>query len=263
MSIFDGLPNPAAPAQAFFAGLEHGKQQQEDRAVKGALSAYAVNPDDPTAFQTLAQYRPEMAMQIRADQSKRQQQQQVAELQQRAASGDRTAIAQLAGVDIDAYDKLADNQRQDLHTRVDAIGNAALDIASRPPEQRPAAWDAYIDQLSQQYPELAGLKGQYSEEKLNAAIAQAGQTKTHLDSLRPDYQAIPEGGTLVNTRDPAAVAQYMSGLGSSATPVQVKTPEEAMKLPPGTQFIDPNGVHRMVPGGGGSNVTGGFPGAAG
>jgi hypothetical protein len=31
-------------------------------------------------------------------------------------------------------------------------------------------------------------------------------------------------------------------------PQKVKSKEEAMKLPPGTEFIDPNGVVRVVPG---------------
>lgn len=265
MSIFDGLPDPSAPAQAFFTGLQHGKQQRQEEEVRGALSAYVANPDDPKAFATLAQWKPEFALKVREDQTKRAKAAQLADLQTRAAAGDKTAMAQLAGVDYDTYDKMADNQRQDLHARVDAIGNAALDISQRPPEQRAAAWDAYIDQLSPQYPELAPLKGQYSEEKLNAAIAQAGQTKEHLDSLRPHYTVLPNGADMVNDRDPAAVAAIAArnaGLATATPPVQVKSIAEAHALPPGTQFIDPNGVHRVVPGGTGGNVSGGFPGPA-
>lgn len=40
---------------------------------------------------------------------------------------------------------------------------------------------------------------------------------------------------------------------------RVTSIEQARKLAPGTRFIDPDGVVRMVPGGGGSNATGGFP----
>ncbi len=254
MSIFDGLPDPSAPAQAFFAGLAHGKAEQEDKAVHGALSAYAINPDDPQAFRVLAQYKPELAITVHKDQVDRAKKLELQRLSAAAAQGDRSALAQLAGIDLDAYDKLADNQRQGLHTRVEVIGNAALDVASRPEAERPAAWDAYIDQLSQQYPELAPLKGQYSPERLNAAIAQAGQTQTHLNSLRPDYMAIPPGGTLVDTHNPAAVSQFQGG----DVPI-VSSPEEARKLPPGSMFRTPDGRTLRVPGGAGGNAGGNFP----
>lgn len=251
MGLFDGLPNPVAPALAFQQGLEHGRQQREEREVRGALADYVVNPDDPNAFRTLAQYRPEIAMQVRESQQKRQQAAQVADLQQRAAAGDRAAMAQLAGIDLDAYDKLADNHRQDLHTRVEAIGNAALDVANRPPAERPAAWDAYIDQLAPQYPELAQLKGHYSEEALHSAIASAGQMKEFLASQRPDYQAIPEGGTLVNTRDPNAVQAYMGSMAPRAAPT---SKEQYDALKPGEAYIAPDGSHRVKGGAGASRV---------
>lgn len=74
MSIFDGLLNPAAIGQNALEAFEHGRRQREERDVRGALSAYAVNPDDPAAFAQLAQYRPEMAIQLQETQRKRQQQ---------------------------------------------------------------------------------------------------------------------------------------------------------------------------------------------
>ena len=42
---------------------------------------------------------------------------------------------------------------------------------------------------------------------------------------------------------------------------RVTSPDEARRLPPGTRFIDPNGIERIVPGGGGGNATGPFPSA--
>jgi hypothetical protein len=257
MSIFDGLPDPSAPAQAFFAGLAHGKAQQEEQQIRGALSAYAVNPDDPGAFKTLAQYRPELAIQIGQDRTKRQQAAAVADLQRRAASGDKSAVIELWGMNPEVANKLSDDQWRETHQRAVTIGNAAMDVASRPPAERPAAWDAYIEQLAPQYPELADLKGQYSEERLQAAIANAGMMQDHLKALQPDYQVVPEGGTLVNTRDPAALAT-VAGQNASTAPVQVHSIQEAHALPPGTQFIDPNGVHRVVPGGAGVTTGGGF-----
>lgn len=256
MGLFDGLPDPTAPAQAFQHGMRQAQAEREEREVKGALSAYATNPDDPAAFATIAQWNPQLAIKIREDQTKRTQAARVADLQRRAASGDRAALGELAGIDLDAYDKLHDNDQQVVQERVGAIGQAALRISQLPPEQQPAAWDAAVDQLSSRFPELAEYKGQYSPEALASAIDQAKLVNDAISLSRPSYQAIPEGGTLVNTRDPAAVQSFTSGQG--AAPVRVSTPQEAAALPPGTKFIDPNGVERMVPGGGGGNATGGF-----
>lgn len=257
MSIFDNLPNAAAPALAFMGGLDRGRAEREDREVKGALSAYAMNPDDPQVFEQLARYRPDFAIQIREDQTKRAQAAHMADLQRRAATGDRSAKAELAGIDLDAWDKIDDNERQATTERASVIGQAALRISQLPPEQRPQAWDQAIDQLAPRYPELAEYKGRYSEEALMSAIDQAGKVNDFFDLERPRYQAIPEGGTLVNTSDPAAVQSFTSGQ-SADLPV-VSSPEQARALPPGTEFRTPDGRVLRVPGGGGGNVTSGFP----
>lgn len=256
MGLFDGLPDPTAPAQAFQHGMRQAQAEREEREVKGALTAYALNPDDDTAFERLAQYRPDMAIQVRQQRDERQQAAQVADLQRRAAGGDRAAMGELAGIDLDAWDKISDNDRQRVQESASAIGQAALRISQLPEPDRPAAWDAAVDQLSARFPDVAQYKGQYSPETLNSALDQAKLVEEFIGLSRPSYQAIPEGGTLVNTRDPAAVQSFTSGQG--AAPVRVATPQEAAALPPGTRFIDPNGVERMVPGGASGNAGGNF-----
>jgi len=262
---YAGLPDPSRPALAFQQGMAHAKAEREQEATRGALSAYAMNPDDPQAFQQLATYRPDLAIQIGEDRTKRQQAQQVADLQRRAASGDRTALAELAGIDLDAYDKLADNDRQAVSERVSVIGQAALRVSQLPPEQRPAAWDASIDQLATRFPELAEYKGQYSEEALMSAIDQAKQVTEFIGLERPSYQAIPEGGTLVNTRDPAAVQQFMGGAGAAPTPVLPSSAIEALRRGEGTpeqfdEMFGPGAAARALGNGGGapSRVTSSF-----
>jgi hypothetical protein len=249
MGLFDGLPNPAAPALAFQQGMERGRTEREEREVKGALSAYVTNPDDPQAFATLAQHRPDIALKLREDDTKRRLAATQADLQRRAAGGDRTARAQLAGIDIEAWDKLEDNDRQTATERAAVVGQAALRISQLPPEQRPAAWDQTIDQLAPRYPELAEYKGQYSEEALMSAIDGAKLVNDFFMLERPRYQAVPLDNALVNTNDPAAVAAFASGQGTPTAPVRVNTPQEAAGLPPGTRFVDPNGIERVVPGG--------------
>lgn len=193
MGIFDGLPNPAAPGQAFMAGMERGRAAREEQEVRGALSAYATNPDDPRAFETLARWKPELAISIRADRSKREQEARQADLQRRAAQGDRGAQAELWGLAPEIADKLSDNQRQELTQRVGAIGNAALRIAQLPPEQRPQAWDAAVEQLSRDYPELAEYRGQYSDEMLNSAIDNAKLVTEHFRLSMPEQFNIGPG----------------------------------------------------------------------
>lgn len=257
MGIFDGLPDPSAPGQAFMAGMQRGRAEREDRETRGALSAYAMNPDDPVAFEQLARYRPDFAIQIREDQTKRQRAAQVAELTQRAAAGDTQAIQELAPIDIDAFLRLDKRQQEHIARGVDYVGQAALAISQLPEEQRAAAWDSYAQQgVEQGFTELQDEIGGYSPEALQSAIAEAKLTQEAIRLAQPRYQAIPEGGTLVDTSNPAAVQAFTAGQG--AAPVRVSTPAEAAALPPGTRFIDPNGVERMVPGGAGGNASGNF-----
>lgn len=255
MGIFDGLPNVNAPGMAFQAGMQHARAEREDREARGALSAYALNPDDPANFERLAQYRPDVAIQFRQDQTKREQAAAVSDLQRRAAGGDRTAMAELAGIDLDAYDKLVDNERQTVAERAGVIGQAALRISQLPPEQRPTAWDAAIGQLSEQYPELAEYRGQYSEEALMGAIDSAKLVNDFHRLSRPDYQAIPEGGTLVNTNDPGAVQSFVN---SPSAPAQPTTKADYDALPPGAEYVAPDGTRRTKGGAGASRVGANF-----
>lgn len=255
MSIFAGLPDPTAPGRAFQQGLAQAKAEREEREVRGALSAYAVNPDDPTAFERLAQYRPELAIQIRQDQEKRQQQAQVADLQRRFAAGDREAGAQLAGIDLEAYDKLADNERAQMGERVTAIGQAALRISQLPEAERPAAWDAAVDQLSANFPELAQFRGQYSPEALMSAIDSAKLVNDFFELERPRWTPIPENAVIVNTADPAAVQEYMSSLGQRGG-IQTGEVVNGYRFKGG----DPNDRNswEQVTGGAGGNAGGNF-----
>lgn len=256
MSIFSGLPNPAAPALAFQHGLRQGQADREEREVRGALSAYAINPDDPAAFERLAQWRPEVALQVRQEQEGRRQAAQLAELQRRAASGDQSALAEMAGIDLDAWDKISDNDRARVKESVDAVGQAALRISQLPEAERPAAWDAAVDQLSTRFPDVAQYRGQYSPEALASAIDQAKLVTQFFELERPNYTVVPRDADLVNERDPEAIRQFIEGR-SAALPT-IANPDEARALPPGTEFRTPDGRIMRVPGGGGSNATGTF-----
>ncbi len=79
MNPYANLMNPGQVGQSIQQSFMGGMQLGEKVRGQNALAAYAKNPDDPAAFEGLAQHRPEMAMQVR----QQQQQQQQAQAKQR------------------------------------------------------------------------------------------------------------------------------------------------------------------------------------
>jgi hypothetical protein len=204
------MVDPQQIGMNILGAFQMGRQERERQDYRTAVGDYATNPTGE-GLNALARYAPEFVLEERGRLQQQEQQQRQADLQRRAASGDPTALGELAGIDIDAWGKLNTAERQQHEQRVKVIGQAALAVSQLPPEQRPAAWDSYIGQLSQQYPELAEYRGQYSEQALMGAIAQSEQMGKFFELSRPSYQVIPEGGVMVNTRDPSAVQQYAGG----------------------------------------------------
>lgn len=241
--------NIAGNAQnALLQGMQVGeamrqrKKQREhemalDKAYQGmiagdqnAVNALAAIPGMAKDAYTLQQVQKEK--QIRAD----------------VAAGRAPATA-LAEINWDDYAALSKEQAEIAKQNVETIGQLAL-LADTPQK-----WDATIDQLG---PQFAQYKGQFAQRE--AIIARAGEAKAFLEQQAPKYMAPVDGAPLINVKDPAAVNAWNNG-GQASAPVKVTTIEEARALPPGTRFIDPNGVERTVPGGGAaSNGGGNFPG---
>lgn len=209
---------PSAFDRAFQGGFQQGeyiRQRQEQTAQRNALAGYATNPNEQT-FNALAQAAPEYAIQVRGQRDQQAQEARAQQMRQQAAQGDPQALAELAGVDLNAWRGLNSDQQRRLGETATVLGNVAMQIGTLPEEQRAAAWDAQVDQLSQRFPEIASERGQYSPENLAATINEAGMFQQFYQSQQPDYMAIPEGGTLVNTRDPAAISQFGQGQQSPA-----------------------------------------------
>ena len=233
------------------AGYNTGREVKRQQGLDNALAAYSANPDDPSSVAGIARYDPRTAIQIGTVQQKRQADLQ--EIQQK---------------------KLAEGKK--------AVGQAALLVAQQPEANRAAAWDQSIDYLvSQGYDGLAQFKGKYNPQSLQGVLSEAGLAGEYMSATKPSYMAIPEGGTLVNTRDTSAVAQFgvpqqsapspapASGpapityqgphltaaqarsIGQGVnflqwqkregTPVLVTSPEEAASLPAGTIMVSPDG----------------------
>lgn len=253
--------NPAAIMESVNNAFWQGHDRVKQARTQNALAAFMKNPS-MEGIAGVAQHDPMMAYQLRGMEEKRQagiaeQQMQArkVDLQRRAAAQDPEALAELAGIDYNAWKGIKDEQREDIKERADYIGNAALQISQLPENQRPQAWDQAVAEGAKTWPDLAEFTGRYSEQALNTAIRRAGMVKTLYDWSQPDYMAIPPGGTLVNTRDPQAIQQFGD--------------QQAGGLAPGAEvngFIfrggDPNDRNNWAPAGGASgNAGGNFPGA--
>ena len=189
---------------AFNKGMEAGQQRRREQETDNALRALVANPNDPNVVNDLARYDPRMAMQIQQQQSQQAQQQQLVQTRRAAAGGDAQALMDLAGVAPDEYFRFDEQTRKGVEKGIEVIGQAAL-MADTPEK-----WDQTVQQLG---PEFAQYMGRFDLRE--GVVSKAKLAKEFIDINQPKYQVIPEGGTLVNTRDPAALAQVA---GQNAAP---------------------------------------------
>lgn len=280
MSALLGLNNPASLGQGVAQAFQQGAATRRKEDSRNALAEYAVNPTQEGVAK-IARYHPEFAIgeSQRFQQQAAQAQQQ--DIQRRAALGDDGAMDQLAGIDLGAWRGLSGDQQDHAERQTKVLGNAAMDILNRPPEQQAAAFNGYIDQLSEQMPELEkyrGLQGPQLQEVLRGAVSQAELMQTLIQNENPGYITVPEGGTLVDTRNPQAVQQFAQAgpvtqgkqdaltfemyngavnalgkqgadamIGRNGHTIKVQTPEQARQLPSGTRIILPDGSEGRVP----------------
>lgn len=263
MNALAGLMNPAAIGQSVFGAFEQGREQGRQRAAQSALAAYAANPSAETAA-SIAQHDPMMGIQLgqvergrEMENAKLTREANTRRLTAEAAQGSPTALVSLWSEDPEMAMKLDDRQAERLLEGYEFIANAAYDISERPPEERAAAWDSYVDQaIVAGYDGLAQFKGNYSDQTLNAVIAKAGQMKEFKAFQRPDYQPLGFDQEFVNTRDPEAMAEIARRRsGGGAPPAKTVGGTSYYQNPETGQWFD-NPEEAM--GGGVSNGTGGF-----
>lgn len=226
---------------ALATGMQMGaqaRQAREEKEYKNALAQY--DPSNPETIKPIMAADPRVGIQLQRDAAKQQAETQQAEIQQRAAQGDPQAMAQLAGLDLGAWRGLQADQKANAAQQSKVFGNAALDILNRPPEQRAAVLNAYIDQFGN--PELEryrGLQGPELEQALRSVVAQADMIGKLHEMEQPKYMAVDRTADLVNVRDPAAVASVAASRGGQVPPP-----------PPGFVLDE----------GGPASAPGGFPG---
>lgn len=279
-----GAANNGGFQNALAMGMQMGaqaRQAREKREERNALAAYAKDPSEQN-FAGLADVRPDLAIQQRGQMQAQQQEARLNELTQRALSGDPGALDELASVNFDRWKSVSTEQRTAAAAESKQYANAALDVLSLPPEQRAGRLVGYAQSFqSNEIARIAQLPTDQQEAALRAAVAEGEMIDRLIRMERPDYMAIPEGGTLVDTNNPAAVAQFggampsaapsgqtmtfeqFQGIAQSLSPeaaarqvqrlvqggvvFSVSTPEQARQLPSGTPIYLPDGSIGRVP----------------
>jgi hypothetical protein len=201
MNVLAGLMNPNAIGQGIQQSFQEGMDQRRKLETRNALAQYAQNPSAQGAAM-VAQHDPEMGIKLGQYENERaetvrktQLEEQTRQLAARAAQGDKGALLGLWGVDLDTAIKLDDRQADKALEGYEFISNAAFQIVQLPPEQQPAAWDAYIQQGMQMgFDGLGQFLGQYDPQTLNSVVAKAGQMKEYQQFQQPKYTPIGEAG---------------------------------------------------------------------
>lgn len=235
-----GFQNALMQGVQFGSHLRQQKQAQEreaavDNAFRGMIAG------DPNAYKTLAQ-TPGMAgeafkMKIGQDQSAEAERER--QIKIRAAQGDKAAIAELAGVDWDAWTKISQPDKDALKRKVDYLGQAALRISQAPENQRAQMWDAYVRQGVQLgYSDLAEYQGQYSQQALDGLIANAGLVSKLFELEQPQLRNIGPGEGLydvsgVRRGEPVkTIVEPNMGGGEFGQPVVPKAAIDYLKQNP-------------------------------
>ena len=224
---------------------QYARQQKDQRDGRNALAAFVANPSQETAA-AIAPYNPELAYKYGQDQRAAAAQQAENGLVQRALGGDSAALDQLATVNFDKWKGLSAEVKAQTKAQSEIYGQAALDLLQVPYAQRRDRVIAYsqrFPEIRQQIEEIAYLPEAEQETALRAVVIEAQMVGKLHDMERPSYQAIPEGGTLVNTRDPAAVQQFGQSGGAVAGYAEGQT---ATNPQTGQKIVFRNGAWRPM-----------------
>lgn len=247
------MPNPG---NAFLQGLEQGRQRRIETETGNAFSSLMTNPGDTQALGVLARYRPKEAMHFQQQNAATAQAARESDIRVRAAAGDPDAVAELPGVDWNAWSKLDEGTRKQAKEAVEFIGQAALAIDRLPNEdERRRAWAEYVQIAGQRGIDVPPEYQQYSPAILQATLAEAKEMQTALTAREPKYLSVPEGGGVVNVRDPNAVQQWNSGVQAGGGVTEGAT---ATNPQTGERIIFRNGQWVPATGGASGNAGGNF-----
>jgi hypothetical protein len=234
-----------------------------------ALSGLLINRIDENAKQQRYQ------MNQRAMRQEDERKRGLADLLPQAAQGNQQAIDQLYSVDPDVALKMDDRQREMAKGKVADL-SAAVRWADTPEK-----WQYVQQHYGQEGIDLSPYQFQDREKSMVAL----GQLGSYLDgapkgtALQQNYEFLKqqnpqlgeqylrnqaEGSPLIASNGDGTFTIIPRGYGTAPAPQQggmprVNSPDEAAKLPPGSQFIMPDGRIGTVPGGPTPSASGGFP----
>jgi hypothetical protein len=237
MADYNALFQAPNAGQAFAQSFQQGRQQARQDASSRAMQALAVDPTNQQALAALAAVNPEAAMSY-------QEKAQAHHLQQLTAHRENIKLGAQILKSVNPTDEAT--YQQALHLYVQGGG----DPSEVPPHFDPqyvknvVALDA---QINPDHDNTAGDIREFQQAQAANLIPQGTSFQQFLQMKNP--------GMMSPVTIPANATVSMPGGGMPT----VSSPDEAMKLPPGTQFRMPDGRIGTVPGGAGGNASGGFP----
>lgn len=181
-----------------------------------------------------------------------------------------------------AFQKMDENKLAMASAKNDIMGSAAAYIAKgRTPEERMQRFQHAAPQLQAMgwtAQELDGVDNDLSDNALQGYQALAIAYDNAIDNARAEREfmmgktlSVAPGGSVATVKpidkpdgtvdtqtDYVIGGDGVSSAGAAPKPVTNKAEYDA--LPPGAEYIAPDGSHRQKPGGAGGNASGGFPG---
>lgn len=126
----------------------------------------------------------------------------------------------------------------------------------------PEKWAQVQQHYGQYDPQLSSVPFEQRE----SALVKLGKLGDYLEATKPDIRTVEPGGSVVGIAPGGQVTEYVRANPGGAAPYSpvdgdiptVSSPDEAKRLPPGSQFRTPDGRVMRVPGGPTQSASGGF-----
>jgi hypothetical protein len=232
MNPYQNLQPANQAGNAFLQAYEGGRERRRESETQNALTKYAINPDDPSAMEGLARFNPQMAIQLQ--ERKRQE-------AMRGLEAHREKIVMGAKIVRQIQPKDQAGWQQVLAT----ASQLGIDLADVP-----TTWDERT--------------AQYAQGLVSIADAMEPQ-KANNGQIVP---FTPGGGVArfnPETQQVEVLVMPNQGGQTAGTPVQqgglpqVADQASYDAIPPGSQYVSPDGQVRVKQGGQTPQASGGFP----
>jgi hypothetical protein len=220
------------PGNAFLQAYEGGRERRRESETQNALTRYAINPDDPSAMEGLARFNPQMAIQLQ----ERKRQEAI-----RGLEAHREKIVMGAKIVRQIQPKDQAGWQQVLAT----ASQLGIDLADVP-----TTWDERTAQYAQG---LVSIADAMEPQKSNNGQIVPFTPGGGVARFNPETQQV-EVLVMPNQGGQTAGAPVQQG----GLP-QVADQASYDAIPPGSQYVGPDGQVRIKQGGPTPQASGGFP----